>query len=127
MKSAARLQNSAAWIVAIVLCFDFLGSAFRELTGQAAMVAEFESLGLSRWFMHLTGVVELVAAILVVIPRYSRPGAVLMAGVTVAAIYAHVSSGRAQTVGALVALLFLALVELWLRAAFRAPVVIAEG
>src|SRR4051812_17595898 len=56
------------WGLRIVLALLFLATAFAKLSGQAMMVTEFDTIGLGQWFRYLTGALELIAAIAVLIP-----------------------------------------------------------
>jgi putative oxidoreductase len=46
--------------------------------------------GLGQWFRYLTGALEVAGAILLLIPRTSGLGALMLAGVMVGAIVTHV-------------------------------------
>ena len=46
-------------------------------------------MGVGRWFLYLTGALEVAGAILLLIPRTSGLGALMLAGVMVGAIVTH--------------------------------------
>ncbi len=55
------------------------------------MVAVFEKIGIGQWFRYLTGLLEVVGAIALVIPGYAFYGASLLATVMVGALIAHLT------------------------------------
>jgi uncharacterized membrane protein YphA (DoxX/SURF4 family) len=116
-----RAASIATWVVAVLLCLAFLGAGAAKLTGQPMMQQEFAVFGYPLWFMYLTGLIELVSAILVVIPRTSRLGAALLVCVMVGAIVSHLAHGQAAMIGAPVVLLILAGIEFQLRGGFATP------
>jgi putative oxidoreductase len=74
----SKSQPIVIWALRIILGLLFLFTAFAKLSGQPMMVAEFDTVGLGQWFRYLTGALELVAAIAVLIPTVSAFGALLM-------------------------------------------------
>jgi uncharacterized membrane protein YphA (DoxX/SURF4 family) len=84
------------------------------------MIHEFGVFGLPLWFMYLTGVLELIGAILVLIPRLASGGAGLLGCVMLGALAAHLSHGQAAMIGAPLVLLILAVAVGWLRGWGRA-------
>jgi putative oxidoreductase len=70
--------------VASILVF-FIGGA-AKLLGTAAMVGLFNVIGVGHWFRYLTGAVEIVGAILLIVPPLAGVGALLLMAVMVGAI-----------------------------------------
>ena len=91
------------------------------------MTQEFAAFGYPLWFMYLTGLIELVSAVLVVIPRTSRIAAGLLICVMVGAIFSHLTHGQAAMIGAPVVLLILAVVEFQLRGGLATPLLPTAG
>jgi uncharacterized membrane protein YphA (DoxX/SURF4 family) len=116
-----RALSVVAWAVAILLCIAFLGAGTAKLTAQPMMTMEFAAFGYPQWFMYVTGLIEIVGAILVVVPRTSRIGASLLVCVMVGAIFSHLTHGQAGMIGAPVVLLVLAAVAFQLRGGFATP------
>lgn len=69
----------------------FLFGAFMKLTSQDMMVAEFDRVGLGQWFRYVTGLIELVGAIGLLVPRVSVYAAIALLAVDVGAFIAQVS------------------------------------
>jgi uncharacterized membrane protein YphA (DoxX/SURF4 family) len=73
----------------VALAFVFVGSG--KLVGTAAMVELFDEVGLGQWFRYLTGLLEVVSCIGLLIPRYAFYAAVLLVIVMTGAIFTHVA------------------------------------
>jgi uncharacterized membrane protein YphA (DoxX/SURF4 family) len=104
------MRNIVTWVLTVLLALAFLGAGGAKLTSQAMMVAEFNSFGYPLWFMYLTGVIEVVAAILLLVPRLAGLGAGLLICVMAGAIVSQIGHGQAAMIGAPVVLLILAAV-----------------
>ena len=85
----SRLVTILVWILRIVLAALFLMAAFMKLSGQQMMVDEFGVIGLGQWFRYLTGLLELVGAIALLVPAVSAVGAGLLLCVDVGAFFAQ--------------------------------------
>lgn len=78
------------WILRIALCAAFLASGIGKLIGDAQVVAVFEQIGFGQWFRYLTGVLEILGALWVIIPNFSVVGSGLLACVMAGAIATHI-------------------------------------
>lgn len=67
----------------------FLMVGFLKLSGNAQLVGLFDAIGLGQWFRYLTGTLEVAGAILLLIPRTSGLGALMLAGVMAGAVMTH--------------------------------------
>ena len=82
------------WLLSGLVALAFLGAGGAKLVGGPAMVKEFDKVGLGQWFryfMYLTGLLEVTAGIGLLISRYAFYAAVLLAIVMVGAIIAHLT------------------------------------
>jgi uncharacterized membrane protein YphA (DoxX/SURF4 family) len=79
------------WIVRIVVAIVLLQTLFFKFTGARESVYIFSTLGAEPWGRVGSGVVELVAAILLLIPRTAVYGAILALGTIAGAIFAHLT------------------------------------
>jgi uncharacterized membrane protein YphA (DoxX/SURF4 family) len=79
------------WTLQILAAAAFLASGGSKLAGVAPMVATFEKIGIGQWLRYLTGLLELVGAIGLVVPGYAFYGASLLATVMVGAVIAHLA------------------------------------
>jgi putative oxidoreductase len=73
-KAAAIL----VWIFRAVLGLLFISVALAKLTGGAQTVQLFAAIGWVQWFRFATGVLDLIGAILILIPRWTFYGAFLI-------------------------------------------------
>lgn len=78
------------------------------------MVEIFEQIGAGQWFRFVTGILEIVGGLLVLVPRASIWGALLLACVMVGAVLTHLVLIGGNPVHAFV-LLALCGAVLWLR------------
>ncbi|MFK7768330.1 MAG: DoxX family protein [Mariniblastus sp.] len=85
----SKTANIALWVLQGLLAAMFLMAGMSKLSGQEMMVENFQKIGLGQWFRYLTGAVEVVAAILLVVPRLSAVGAGLLVCTMIGASVAH--------------------------------------
>ena len=79
-----------SWLLKIVLALAFLAAAAGKLSSQPIMVAEFDKLGLGQGFRLVTGGVEILGALLLLVPRTSFWGALVLLGVCAGAFVAQI-------------------------------------
>jgi putative oxidoreductase len=84
-----RIINVGLWVLQIGAAGMFLMAAFGKLTSDPQMVGMFDAIGIGQWFRYLTGSLEVLGAILLVIPRLSGLGAWLLVGVMLGAVATH--------------------------------------
>jgi len=88
--STAKIINVVLWVLQIGAAGMFLMVGFLKLKGDPQLVGLFKAIGLGQWFRYLTGTLEVAGAILLLIPRTSGLGALLLVAVMVGAIVTHV-------------------------------------
>ena len=79
------------WIVRLVVAVILLQTLFFKFSGAQESVYIFTTLGAEPWGRIGSGVVELIASILILVPRTSALGAILTLGTICGAIFAHVT------------------------------------
>jgi putative oxidoreductase len=87
--STGRVINVALWILQIAAAAMFLMVGFSKLSGNPLMVQLFGAIGLGQWFRYLTGAFEVIGAVLLLIPRLSGLGALLLVCVMLGAVATH--------------------------------------
>ena len=87
--SAGKIINVGLWILQIGAAGMFLMVGFFKLSGDPQLVGLFEGIGLGQWFRYLTGSLEVVGAVLLLVPRLSGLGALLLVGVMLGAVATH--------------------------------------
>ncbi len=79
------------WFLRIVVAGILLQTLYFKFTGHPESVYIFEQSGLGAQGRVIIGVVELIAAILILIPRYTAFGAMMGAGLMVGALGLHLT------------------------------------
>jgi uncharacterized membrane protein YphA (DoxX/SURF4 family) len=87
--STGKIMNVVLWVLQIAAAGMFLMVGFLKLSGNPQLVGLFEAIGIGQWFRYLTGALEVTGALLLLIPRTSGLGALLLAGVMVGAVVTH--------------------------------------
>ena len=85
-----KLKLISSWVLRIVAAAILLQTLYFKFTGQPESVELFTKLGVEPWGRISTGVIELIASILLLIPSTVFVGAFLGVGLMVGAILSHV-------------------------------------
>jgi uncharacterized membrane protein YphA (DoxX/SURF4 family) len=75
---AGDTRSIAVTIFRVVLGLAFLAIATVKLTGSLQTVQMFANIGWGQWFRYFTGGLDLVGAVLVLLPRSAFYGALLL-------------------------------------------------
>ena len=102
--STGKIVNVVLWVLQIAAAGMFLMVGFLKLSGNAQLVGLFEAIGLGQWFRYLTGTLEVAGAFLLLIPRTSGLGALMLAGVMTGAVVTHVFIVGGSPLGAIILL-----------------------
>ena len=81
----------SSWVLQLAVAAILLQTLFFKFTGAPESVYIFSTLGAEPWGRIGSGVVELVAAILVLVPATTTIGAALAMGVMAGAIMSHLT------------------------------------
>jgi uncharacterized membrane protein YphA (DoxX/SURF4 family) len=84
-------MNGLSWILRIAVAVILLQTLFFKFTGAAESRFIFETLGLEPWGRIGSGTVELIAAVLLLIPATRVLGALLALVVIAGAIFSHLT------------------------------------
>lgn len=87
--TTSRAVHVFLWIVQIIGAAMFFMAGMSKLTGDAGMIGMFDTIGLGQWFRYFTGIVEVLAAVCLLTPRYSGLGALLLVPTMIGAIFTH--------------------------------------
>ena len=104
-RSSGKIINIVLWVLQIAAAAMFLMVGFSKLSGDAQMVGLFQTIGLGQWFRYVTGALEVGSAILLLIPRTSGVGALLLVGVMVGAVLTHLFVVGGSPLGAIIFLI----------------------
>src|SRR5437762_3018595 len=81
--------NITLWTLQVLVALAFVAAAAGKLLGSADMIALFDSVGVGQWFRYVTGLLELLGALLLSVPGTAAFGSVLLAGVMAVAVVAR--------------------------------------
>ena len=87
--STGKIINVGLWILQIGAAGMFLMVGFLKLSGDPQMVGLFDAIGVGQWFRYVTGSLEVMGAVLLLVPRLSGLGALLLVGVMLGAVPTH--------------------------------------
>lgn len=80
-----------SWICRIAAALILLQTLFFKFTGAPESVYIFTKVGLEPWGRYASGVAELFAAVMLLLPRTAWAGALLAAGVMLGATSSHLT------------------------------------
>ena len=89
--SRSRASNILDWLLRIAVAVILLQTLFFKFTGAKESVYIFTTLGAEPWGRIGSGVVELIASLLILVPRTAVFGAILALGTICGAIFAHLT------------------------------------
>ena len=87
----SRGKNITLWVLQIAAAGMFLMAGGTKLAGAAPMVALFDAIGIGQWFRYVTGTIEVVSAVLLLIPGLAAFGAALLVCTMIGAIFTHLT------------------------------------
>jgi len=93
-----RAATIALWIAQLALASMFLFAGGSKLVGASAMVDLFAAIGFGQWFRYVTGVIEISAAIALLIPSAAFFGAILLVPTMLGAATANLFLGQSPAV-----------------------------
>src|ERR1700730_13331664 len=110
----SRASLVALWLTQVALALMFLMAGGSKLAGVSAMVDLFDAIGLGQWFRYVTGIIEVVSGIALLVPSAAIFGAMLLIPTMLGAIVTNVFVVPASPVAPLLLLLGAAAVA-WAR------------
>ena len=109
----SRAATAVLWLTQLALAAMFLMAGGSKLGGAQAMIALFDAIGWGQWFRYVTGTVEIVAAIALLVPSAALFGALLVIATMIGAVITNMSLGQPPAVPFV--LLLIAAAVAWLR------------
>ena len=110
IRTTPRWQRVGLWGVKALLALAFLAAGGAKLAGATMMVENFAQIGLGQWFRYVTGALEVIGAILILMPALAAFGGVLLAVVMVGATVTHLVVLPGSPVPAIILFLLCAVV-----------------
>ncbi|WP_316821740.1 DoxX family protein [Pedobacter gandavensis] len=84
-------KNIGCWVFRLIASVIMLQTLFFKFTAAPESVYIFSTLGMEPWGRIGIGLLELIAAVLILIPRTTGKGALLGLGLMTAAIFFHLT------------------------------------
>ena len=84
-----RAALVALWLTQIALAGMFLFTGGLKLTGAPELVALFDAIGIGQWFRYVTGSIEVVSAVALLVPAWAAFGALLLIPTMLGAVVTH--------------------------------------
>src|SRR5882762_9305 len=103
--STEKIIHVGLWVLQIGAAGMFLMVGFFKLSGDPQMVGLFDAIGLGQWFRYVTGSLEVLGAVLLLIPRLSGLGALLLVGAMLGAVATHLFVVVGSALGAFILLI----------------------
>ena len=91
LATPGKASNIALWTLQALVALTFVAAGSGKLLGSADMIALFDAVGIGQWFRYVTGLLEVVGGVLLVVPGKTAFGAVLLACVMAGAVVAHLT------------------------------------
>lgn len=88
--SSMKTQTILFWVARIIAAIILLQTLFFKFTGAPESVELFTKLGVEPWGRIGTGVLELIASVLILVPSTVWLGAAVSIGLMVGAIASHI-------------------------------------
>ncbi len=99
--------------IRILVAAFFVFMAIKNLSGDAQMASDFARWGYPPWFGTLTAALQVLGAVLLLVPATTIAGAVLLAGILVGATVTHVLHDPPAAMASPLVVLTLVLVAVW--------------
>ena len=84
-----RVALVALWLTQIALAGMFTLAGGLKLAGVPVMVALFDAIGVGQWFRYVTGSIEVVSAVALLVPSWAAFGALLLVPTMIGAVFTH--------------------------------------
>jgi putative oxidoreductase len=84
-----RVALVALWLTQIALAGMFTLAGGLKLAGVPVMVALFDAIGVGQWFRYVTGSIEVVSAVALLVPSWAAFGALLLIPTMIGAVFTH--------------------------------------
>jgi len=89
MHTTSRFTRGLSWTLRVFAGLAFFAAGVAKLMGVPMMVAVFEQIGAGQWFRIVTGVIEVIGAIALLLPATYALSATMLAGMMLVATCVH--------------------------------------
>lgn len=91
MSISLSILTIAPWVLRIIAAVIMLQTLYFKFSGSEESVYIFSQLGMEPWGRMATGILELIASILILYPKTTFFGSVLAIGLMLGAVGAHLT------------------------------------
>lgn len=84
-----KAANAALWVLQVAAAAMLGMAGFAKLAGAPDMIALFEAVGVGQWLRYVTGALEVLGAVLLLVPALAGVGALVLAAVMAGAVASH--------------------------------------
>lgn len=109
-KAPAPWKRVVLWVVKGLLFISFISAGAAKLYGVPMMVENFDRIGAGQWFRYVTGALEVLGAVILLLPGKAAFGAVLLVCIMIGATITHLAIIGGSAVPAIVLLALAAFV-----------------
>lgn len=88
------LRHGIGWLLTILLAIVFLFTGWGQAVASPSFVSMWSAFGYPHWFMILTGVLEIVAVVLLIAPRTIWYGGILLGVIMFCGLITHLTHGE---------------------------------
>jgi putative oxidoreductase len=113
--SSALARVVVVWILSILTAVLLVAAGLPKILGQGGWTARFDRWGYPARFVVVIGVVEVVAALMLLIPRVAALGAAILAVVMLGAAGTHLVHGETPRIAVTLVLFAVFVAIAWLR------------
>jgi uncharacterized membrane protein YphA (DoxX/SURF4 family) len=78
-QSIGKPRLIITWILRVFLGLAFLAVGIEKLTGTMGTIPFFDAIGWGNWFRYASGVADVAGASLILVPRFTSVGALIIA------------------------------------------------
>jgi putative oxidoreductase len=79
-EARSKGRTIGVWVLRVLLGLAFLTIGTTKVTGTTNTVEFFAAIGWGQWFRYLTGILDILGAALIFVPRWTFYGAVVLTG-----------------------------------------------
>ena len=88
-RERSRARTIVLWVLQIGAAGMFLLAGVPKLLGTGVMVQLFDAIGIGQWFRYLTGAIEVVAGLSLLVPSLAFFGAIALVATMAGAAITH--------------------------------------
>ena len=99
MSQLSKRQKTLSWIAQVIVAAILLQTLFFKFTGAEESIYIFTKISLEPWGRISSGIAELIASVLLLVPATAAVGALLALGVVSGAIVSHLTVLRIEVMG----------------------------